>query len=283
MSDHQNEAPLEKPVGTVPASFSTEWTCAELSSAVCDALVASGKLKTKPAFIRGDREIKITELFQSSGVDGAFMASCSAGGVEDAIRNATEGEEWLDDVQGALRGILSTNAANSCPAGEVLWTLSYSSFMRRDKDEIEGLEEVNEIVLKAKTKNEVLGITGTLVYDCSKRKVFQVIEGNRTTVLALYSVISQDSRHCDTTILESKLIDNRQHESWMAVHHQSGIAKLPSISRSVSVLLPSVDEEHLLGPSATVGRTLSDLNAISEQRVAVTRSPAAESACCQLM
>ena len=33
------------------------WSSAQLSKAVCDALVADGKLKEKPAFIRNDREV----------------------------------------------------------------------------------------------------------------------------------------------------------------------------------------------------------------------------------
>merc|ERR1711865_6858 len=109
----------EAPAASAGGSFNVEWTCAELSTAVCDALVESGKLRTKPAFIRGDREVKITGVFESAGLDGAKMASCNARGVEVAVRNATEGEAWVDDVQGALRNMLSEEAANSTEgAGE---------------------------------------------------------------------------------------------------------------------------------------------------------------------
>merc|ERR1711865_176193 len=109
----------EAPAASAGGSFNVEWTCAELSTAVRDALVESGKLRTKPAFIRGDREVKITGVFESAGLDGAKMASCNARGVEVAVRNATEGEAWVDDVQGALRNMLSEEAANSTEgAGE---------------------------------------------------------------------------------------------------------------------------------------------------------------------
>lgn len=94
-------------------SFNAEWTCAELSHAVCDALVAAEKLRVKPAFIRADREVKITGVFESAGLDGAKMTTCNARGVEVAVRNATEGEAWVDDVQGALRAMLSEDAQNS--------------------------------------------------------------------------------------------------------------------------------------------------------------------------
>merc|ERR1712086_974730 len=94
-------------------SFNAEWTCAELSHAVCDALVAAEKLRVKPAFIRADREVKITGVFESAGLDGAKMTTCNARGIEVLVRNATEGEAWVDDVQGALRGMLSEEAAAS--------------------------------------------------------------------------------------------------------------------------------------------------------------------------
>merc|ERR1711957_678242 len=66
----------------------------------------------KPAFIRADREVKITGVFESAGLDGAKMTTCNARGVEVAVRNATEGEAWVDDVQGALRDMLSEDASD---------------------------------------------------------------------------------------------------------------------------------------------------------------------------
>merc|ERR1712166_1540344 len=100
-------------LATQTMSFNAEWTCAELSHAVCDALVAAEKPRVKPAFIRADREVKITGVFESAGLDGAKMTTCNARGVEVAVRNATEGEAWVDDVQGALRDMLSEDAQNS--------------------------------------------------------------------------------------------------------------------------------------------------------------------------
>mgnify|MGYP000682549018 CR=1 FL=1 len=89
----------------------TEWTCAELSAAVCDALVEAGKLKTKPAFIRSDRQLKITKVFQAACLDGHKMATCNARGVEVAVRNVTQGEAWVDDMQMAFQKMLSSEAA----------------------------------------------------------------------------------------------------------------------------------------------------------------------------
>merc|ERR1712086_842149 len=70
-------------------SFNAEWTCAELSHGVCDALVAAEKLRVKPAFIRADREVKITGVFESAGLDGAKMTTCNARGVEVPVKTAS--------------------------------------------------------------------------------------------------------------------------------------------------------------------------------------------------
>ena len=44
------------------ASFDATWDFAALSNAVCDTLVDQGKIRAKPAFIRGDRQTKIAEV-----------------------------------------------------------------------------------------------------------------------------------------------------------------------------------------------------------------------------
>ena len=95
------------------ATFDTTWDFSALAGAVCDALVKDGKLKEKPAFIRTDRQAKIEKVFTSAGLDGAKMGECNARGIEVLVRNATEGEAWVDDVQGALRSMLSEEAAAS--------------------------------------------------------------------------------------------------------------------------------------------------------------------------
>jgi hypothetical protein len=98
------------------ATFDKTWSAADLSKAVCDTLVTAGKLKEKPAFIRSDREAKITKVFEAAKLDGAKMAEANGRAIEVAIRNATEGEAWVDDVQSAVKGMLSDEAAKSVEA-----------------------------------------------------------------------------------------------------------------------------------------------------------------------
>mmetsp|Transcript_18370 Transcript_18370/g.47039 ORF Transcript_18370/g.47039 Transcript_18370/m.47039 type:complete len:236 (-) Transcript_18370:522-1229(-) len=84
----------------------------ELASAVCDALVAGGKLKAKPEFIRKDREAKIVKVFEAAKLGKTSLETMNGRAVEVNVRKATEGEAWVDDVIAALKGMLSDEAAN---------------------------------------------------------------------------------------------------------------------------------------------------------------------------
>ena len=44
------------------------WTSADVARVLCDNLVASGKLRANPSFIREDREAKIASIFESCGL-----------------------------------------------------------------------------------------------------------------------------------------------------------------------------------------------------------------------
>jgi len=85
----------------------------ELAKAVCDKLVADGKLKEKPAFIRNDRQAKIVKVFTDANLDPDSLTTMTGRAVEVAVRKATEGEAWVDDVQRVLQGMLSEDMAKS--------------------------------------------------------------------------------------------------------------------------------------------------------------------------
>ena len=82
------------------------WSAGDLAKAVCDELVSKGLLKEKPAFIREDREKKLTQVFAAAKLDGASMATMNGRGVEVAVRSTTQGEGWVDDLQKVLKGML---------------------------------------------------------------------------------------------------------------------------------------------------------------------------------
>ena len=96
------------------------WSSADLAKALCDNLVAAGKLRSSPAFIREDREAKIAGIFEGCGLNGEKMLSFgNPREVEVIIRGATQGESWVDDVQAGLRDLLTAEAAAAAPVSVV--------------------------------------------------------------------------------------------------------------------------------------------------------------------
>ena len=84
---------------------------ADLAKIVCDTLVADGRLKEKPAFIRTDREKKIAGIFETAKLSSDVLQEMTGRAVEVAVRNATQGEAWVDDVQRVLKGMMSAEQA----------------------------------------------------------------------------------------------------------------------------------------------------------------------------
>jgi len=96
-----------KEAAVVENACDAAWTSAELAAKCCDTMVAAGKLRTTPAFIREDREAKLAKIFTSAKLDGAKVLACAnARELEVIIRNATQGEGWVDHVQSAMKSFL---------------------------------------------------------------------------------------------------------------------------------------------------------------------------------
>ena len=53
-----------------------KWTSAELAAKCCDTMVAAGKLRATPAFIREDREAKLVKIFEGAKLDDAKVLAC---------------------------------------------------------------------------------------------------------------------------------------------------------------------------------------------------------------
>lgn len=98
-------AKVEAPV--VETACDAAWSSEEVVKRLCDMLVESGKLRATPAFIRTDREAKLVKIFTAAGLDGAKISGmANARQLEVAIRDATQGEGWVDDVQTAMKTFL---------------------------------------------------------------------------------------------------------------------------------------------------------------------------------
>merc|ERR1712166_600877 len=109
-----------------------------------------------------------------------------------------------------------------------LWTIEYSSqfpVAGQDIDEATAIKEIDNIITAAQEKNEALGITGRLLYAIKECEVFQVLEGPKDKVVALYQTISADSRHSNVNVIHEDTITERVHSTWMGKCCMDGSAR----------------------------------------------------------
>jgi len=71
---------------------------------------------------------------------------------------------------------------------------------------------IENIRLQAEKKNDLLNITGALLYN--DRFFLQFIEGEPTTINKLYAAIRCDQRHINVRLLLNKPLLNRDFPSW---------------------------------------------------------------------
>ena len=103
------------------STVNTAWSSADLAKEVCDVLVADGKLKEKPAFIRTDREKKIAGVFQAAKLDGAKMAEMTGRAVEVAVR--VSGDKLLKNFKFNFTAKSCHPITSRC--GEPCWVVGY--------------------------------------------------------------------------------------------------------------------------------------------------------------
>ena len=89
-----------------------------------------------------------------------------------------------------------------------LISLVYFSFATRKMTE----DDLKDILRVARENNEKLGVTGMLLY----RDGFfmQALEGEASTIVALYDKIRQDPRHTNATAMEMFPIQERTFINW---------------------------------------------------------------------
>ena len=69
-----------------------------------------------------------------------------------------------------------------------------------------------DLLRKAREKNQILGVTGMLLY--KDGDFMQLLEGERATVKALYRTIAGDSRHSGTTLILEEDAPERLFSDW---------------------------------------------------------------------
>jgi hypothetical protein len=94
--------------------------------------------------------------------------------------------------------------------------LIYSSVATQDFE----TAQLTELLQAARQKNEMLGLTGMLLY--SEGSFFQVLEGESDSVEQLYGSIGRDQRHEQCTLIIREPIARRSFENWsMGFSHVS--------------------------------------------------------------
>lgn len=72
--------------------------------------------------------------------------------------------------------------------------------------------DLTALLLKARAKNESLGVSGMLVYH--EGSFLQILEGDDATVESLYSRIATDPRHTNCSRLLKSTIEERSFADW---------------------------------------------------------------------
>ena len=99
--------------------------------------------------------------------------------------------------------------------------ISFANNMKMSEDELK------EILVKAREKNEKHNVTGMLLY----RNGFfiQALEGEGNTVAALFDVIRDDPRHTRVMVLYKNKIVKRNFDNWSMGFHVIDDETLKSI------------------------------------------------------
>lgn len=73
-------------------------------------------------------------------------------------------------------------------------------------------QELVELLSQSREKNQLLNITGMLLY--SGGNFFQILEGEKNSVEELYAKITKDERHTDCIMIDESEIKDRTFPNW---------------------------------------------------------------------
>jgi len=96
-------------------------------------------------------------------------------------------------------------------------------------------DDLVDLLKKARANNEMLGVTGILLY--SRGTFIQMLEGEKQTVTDLFNTIHKDTRHKLVFTLADGERDNRQFPTWsMAFRDLDSpeIQQLPGFSNFIN-------------------------------------------------
>jgi len=103
-----------------------------------------------------------------------------------------------------------------------MYFLIYLSFTQ----ELYTDQQLSDILMKSRSKNESAGITGLLLYH--EGNIIQVLEGEKEAVRKIYNVICSDSRHSGVIEMLQGDTETRNFPDWsMGFKHVSSNDWLP--------------------------------------------------------
>ncbi len=80
-------------------------------------------------------------------------------------------------------------------------------------------QELAELLLKARSNNEHMGVSGMLLYH--EGSFIQALEGNEQAVTEIYNKISKDKRHTETRVLFRGAVIERDFDGWSMGFYRS--------------------------------------------------------------
>ncbi len=90
--------------------------------------------------------------------------------------------------------------------------LLYYSVNRVDNQDGTLQQELKEIMLASQRNNPPLGVSGALIFNYNY--FAQVLEGDRKVITHVFNKCTQDNRHSDIVLLETKPISERMFVTW---------------------------------------------------------------------
>jgi hypothetical protein len=116
-----------------------------------------------------------------------------------------------------------------------LHALIYVSHSNSDINDHAANAIIQDILMTSRARNGRLGVTGALLY--SEGCFSQVLEGEKSSIDAIYESIQRDVRHRDMTLLSFKPTPHRYFPQWSMAY--AGVSIHPAWSTKMQGLLAS--------------------------------------------
>lgn len=109
-------------------------------------------------------------------------------------------------------------------------------------------EELTDLLIKANNYNTANGITGCLIY--ANDNFVQLLEGERSIVLALFHKIKQDPRHTNVIVTVEMSVNSKLFPDWGMAFKFSENTKIPGVKDAAKWIYSEFNAEASPGKEA---------------------------------